>query len=351
VLEPLSSEQLARNAALVERLRGQLILAPLTRGNSLPFRRLCAEYGAQVTFSEMAFARQVVKNSPKELAMMRRSPAEACYGVQIATNAIGEGVRAGLQAAEAGADFVDLNVGCPIYEATRRGLGAALLRKPRKLAKLVGGGVGRGAVGWGGVCWGCGLAAAEGTSTLCVYPVLTLLLFLLPPQVNGMALQLPVPLTVKVRLGENEKKINVEEVVGLLLEAGAAAVTVHGRWVGGRHSSLMFRDHTNGTAALLPGGNASVVMLLLLLPLINGPARLPCPLQDDAAALLQACRLGHDRRGGGHAQRAFDRQRRCADALRCQAAHGEPRLPGSDGGQVRQAGWVAGWAGLHGLAG
>jgi hypothetical protein len=49
------------------------------------------------------FARQVVKNSPKELAMMRRSPAEACYGVQIATNAIGEGVRAGLQAAEAGA--------------------------------------------------------------------------------------------------------------------------------------------------------------------------------------------------------------------------------------------------------
>lgn len=122
--------------------------------------------------------------------MMRRSPAEACYGVQIATNAIGEGVRAGLQAAEAGADFVDLNVGCPIYEATRRDLGAALLRKPKKLAKLV----------------------------------------------NGMALQLPVPLTVKVRLGENDKKINVEEVVGLLQEAGAAAVTVHGRTMQQRYS-------------------------------------------------------------------------------------------------------------------
>lgn len=39
-LDPLPAEQLARNAALVERLRGQTILAPLTRGNHLPFRRL-----------------------------------------------------------------------------------------------------------------------------------------------------------------------------------------------------------------------------------------------------------------------------------------------------------------------
>ncbi len=50
VLEPLSAEQLERNAAIVERLRGQLILAPLTRANHLPFRRLCADFGAEVLF-------------------------------------------------------------------------------------------------------------------------------------------------------------------------------------------------------------------------------------------------------------------------------------------------------------
>lgn len=183
-LFPLAADQLARNAALVERLRGKLILAPLTRGNHLPFRRLCADFGAEVTYSEMAYARQLTKGRDrKEKAILRRSDNEQCYGVQIATNVIEEGVRAGEMAAEAGADFVDLNVGCPIYEATRRGLGAALLRKPKKLAKLV----------------------------------------------NGMALRLPVPLTVKIRLGENSSKINVEEVVGLLERAGAAAVTVHGR--------------------------------------------------------------------------------------------------------------------------
>ncbi len=49
-------------------------------------------------------------------------------------------------------------------------------------------------------------------------------------QVNGIALKSPLPLTVKIRLGENDDKINVEEVVGLLQAAGAAVVTVHGRW-------------------------------------------------------------------------------------------------------------------------
>ena len=103
--------------------------------------------------------------------------------MQIATNQISEGVRAAQLAAEAGADFLDLNCGCPIYEATRRGLGAALLRKPRKLARLV----------------------------------------------NGIAAQSPLPLSVKVRLGESADKVNFGEVVALLQQAGAALVTVHGR--------------------------------------------------------------------------------------------------------------------------
>lgn len=51
-----------------------------------------------------------------------------------------------------------------------------------------------------------------------------------PGQVNGMATRLPLPLTVKVRLGESASKINVEEVAALLEQAGAAAVTIHGRW-------------------------------------------------------------------------------------------------------------------------
>lgn len=55
----LSQRQLAQNAELLGALRGKLILAPLTRGGNLPFRRLCADFGAEVLVSEMVFARQV----------------------------------------------------------------------------------------------------------------------------------------------------------------------------------------------------------------------------------------------------------------------------------------------------
>lgn len=73
---PLGAQGLQRNAEFVDRLRGRLILAPLTRGGHLPFRRLCADFGAEVTMSEMAFARMMLKGERKELAMMRRAANE-----------------------------------------------------------------------------------------------------------------------------------------------------------------------------------------------------------------------------------------------------------------------------------
>ena len=58
---PVAITPTARNEALVSRLRGQLILAPLTKGGNLPFRRLCVDFGAQATMSEMVFARKLIK--------------------------------------------------------------------------------------------------------------------------------------------------------------------------------------------------------------------------------------------------------------------------------------------------
>lgn len=167
---------------LASSLRGNLILAPLTRGNNLPFRRLCAEdFGCGVTMSEMIFARNLIKGEPRENALIRRSEVEKVYGVQIATKTIDEGSRAGILAAEAGAQFLDLNCGCPIYEATRRGLGSSLLKKPNKLARLV----------------------------------------------QGIASEIPIPMTVKVRIGIDT--VNIEKIVDALQGTGIAALSIHGR--------------------------------------------------------------------------------------------------------------------------
>ena len=134
---PLSMCSAPRASPLSEPLQGKMILAPLTRGGNLPFRRLCVDYGMEVSFGEMVYARSLLKGNRKEQTLLRRAPNEQFFGVQIATNDIEEGLAAAKIVAESGADFIDLNCGCPIYEATRRGLGSHLLRNPARLASLV----------------------------------------------------------------------------------------------------------------------------------------------------------------------------------------------------------------------
>ena len=163
--------------------RDRVFLAPLTKGGNLPFRRLCLEHGCVVTMGEMAYAYQVVKRSKSELALLRKHDDEACFGAQIAAMRIDDAVRAGESAVERGASWVDLNFGCPIHDIVKRRMGATLLRKPQKLARLV----------------------------------------------AGMVEGISVPVTVKIRLGWSEEEQNASEVARVCVEAGAKAVFIHGR--------------------------------------------------------------------------------------------------------------------------
>lgn len=163
--------------------RGRVFLAPLTKGGNLPFRRLCVAHGCTTTMSEMAYAYQVVKRSKSELALLRKHADEACFGVQVAANRPADAIAAGLAAVERGASWIDLNCGCPIHDIVRRGMGAVLLQRPAHLGKLV----------------------------------------------AAMVQALPVPVTVKIRLGWSEDEQNASEVARCIEDAGAAAITVHGR--------------------------------------------------------------------------------------------------------------------------
>lgn len=217
----LSPAQLAANASLADAWRNQLILAPLTRVGTLPFRRLAAEFGARVTLSEMAFARPLAKGDRVERARLRHTAGlENWYGVQLATNSADELVRAAQLAADAGARFVDINCGCPIHEATRRGLGAAMLRRPAKLARLI-------------------AVASE---------------------------RCPLPLTVKIRTGITDATANVDAMVPALAAAGAAIVTIHGRSGEGRYKKSARWDTIAAVAAASPSlpvaGNGDVLTRL-----------------------------------------------------------------------------------------
>ncbi len=162
---------------------GLTILAPLSKGGNLPYRRLCMDLGASVTTSEMAYARQVNRRSRAELALLRKHASETRFGVQLAAGKATDAVAAAKRAIDQGASFIDLNCGCPIHDVVRRGMGATLLQRPAALARIV----------------------------------------------EAMATELSVPVTVKIRSGWKEGQENASEVARLIEEAGAAALTIHPR--------------------------------------------------------------------------------------------------------------------------
>lgn len=122
----------------VERiLSAGLIMAPMTRGTNLPFRRLATEWGASVCVGEMAYADKVVRRRRGEMPLLRRHPTERLFGVQLAGKRPEVMAEAARIAEDQGADFVDVNLGCPIDDATKRGFGASLLRRASQVARIV----------------------------------------------------------------------------------------------------------------------------------------------------------------------------------------------------------------------
>jgi tRNA-dihydrouridine synthase 3 len=181
----------------------KVVLAPLTVGGNLPFRRLCSELGADVTVGEMAVVRKLLRGHAGEFALLKGHADERLFGVQIADKSpdcLAEGARL---AESRGARFVDINCGCPINLITGRGMGASLLRKPTRLGRLV-------------------AAVRKAVS---------------------------IPVTVKLRTGWHENKVNVRDVARACEEGGADAIAVHGRTREQRYSKAADWDLIGRVAA------------------------------------------------------------------------------------------------------
>lgn len=164
-------------------LLGRFALAPLTRGGNLPFRRLCRSFGATSTCSEMVYAHQIVKSRGREPALLRHHAEEDNFGVQIAASKPNLAADAARLALDCGAKFVDLNCGCPIYDTVQKGMGARLLQKVGKLSSVL----------------------------------------------QAMVQAVEIPVTVKLRVGFSEDKINIRETVRAAVEAGVQTIVIHGR--------------------------------------------------------------------------------------------------------------------------
>ena len=118
--------------------QNKLMLAPLTTVGNLPFRRICKEFGADITCGEMALAPRLLKATKEEWALAKRHESEDIFGVQIAGNNAGVITRCSqFLNDEMEVDFVDLNLGCPIDFIYKQGSGCGMLNRLSVLESVV----------------------------------------------------------------------------------------------------------------------------------------------------------------------------------------------------------------------
>lgn len=116
----------------------KLCLSPLTTVGNLPFRRICKEFGVDVTCGEMAMCSSLLQGAPQEWALVKRHHTEDIFGVQLCANNPHLLTKCGqLLQTELEIDFVDLNLGCPIELVYKSGAGCGLLRRTRVLESCI----------------------------------------------------------------------------------------------------------------------------------------------------------------------------------------------------------------------
>ncbi len=148
-----------------------------------PFRALCKENGADVVYTEFISSEGLIRNAVKSTMKLDIYEKERPVGIQI----FGANLDSMLQSVDiveqTKPDIIDINFGCPVKKVVCKGAGAGILKDIDKMEMLT----------------------------------------------REMAKRTKLPLTVKTRLGWDEKTIKIVEVAERIQDAGAKAITIHGR--------------------------------------------------------------------------------------------------------------------------
>lgn len=160
-----------------------VMLAPMSGITDRPFRRLVEGFGVGLVYSEMIASREVVRDSARARKMLRGLGQGRPLAVQLAGREPEVVAEAARLNAERGAALIDLNFGCPAKKVVNGLSGSALMREPDLARRII--------------------AAAVRA--------------------------VPVPVTVKMRLGWDDTRRNAPELARIAEGEGARLITVHGR--------------------------------------------------------------------------------------------------------------------------
>ncbi|MBD1929377.1 tRNA dihydrouridine synthase DusB [Trichocoleus sp. FACHB-90] len=164
-------------------VKSRVLQSPLSGVTDLVFRRLVRRYAPDsMMYTEMVNATGLhyVKELPK---IMEVDPNERPISIQLFDCRPDFLAEAAVMAVKEGADTVDINMGCPVNKITKNGGGSSLLRQPEVAEAIV----------------------------------------------RAVVKAVPVPVTVKTRIGWTDKEINILDFAKRMEDAGAQMITVHGR--------------------------------------------------------------------------------------------------------------------------
>lgn len=164
-------------------LPSKALLAPMAGVTDRAYRELCMSMGAGFCVSEMVSSKALSFGSKKSEELMDISDEERPCGIQI----FGDDPLCMAEAAEAAMrhnpDTIDINMGCPAPKISGNGSGSALMKNPELCGRIT----------------------------------------------EAVVRAVNVPVTVKIRKGWDDEMINAPEVAKICEQAGASAITIHGR--------------------------------------------------------------------------------------------------------------------------
>ncbi|MFX4263831.1 tRNA dihydrouridine synthase DusB [Pelotomaculum propionicicum] len=164
-------------------LENPVISAPMAGITDKSFRILAREAGCSLVCTEMVSDQALLYGNPKTCSLLDISGEDGPVSMQVFGSDTGYMAAAAEIVESRGASIIDVNMGCPTPKIVKNGEGAALMKDPEKAAGII----------------------------------------------RAIAGRVKVPVTVKMRKGWDDSSVNAAELACLLENAGAAAVTVHGR--------------------------------------------------------------------------------------------------------------------------
>ncbi|NDK18783.1 MAG: tRNA dihydrouridine synthase DusB [Flavobacteriales bacterium CG03_land_8_20_14_0_80_35_15] len=160
-----------------------LLLAPMEDVSDPPFRALCKEQGADVVFTEFISSEGLIRDAAKSVKKMDIYEKERPVGIQIFGANLESMLRTVEIVEQSKPDIIDINFGCPVKKVVSKGAGAGILKDIDLMVSLT----------------------------------------------KAMVNHTKLPITIKTRLGWDEASIKILEVAERLQDAGAQAISIHGR--------------------------------------------------------------------------------------------------------------------------